>query len=52
MLFTQEAVEDNSVVISIEISFDTTRTVDPAFVIPDSMLAVRALEFPSTSSLC
>ena len=51
LLFAQETVKDNSIVFGVEISFDTTRTVVPAFVVLDSMLAVRALKLPSTSGL-
>ena len=48
---TDEAVEDDSVVMSVETSFDATRTVASAFVVLNSMLTVRALKLPSTPCL-
>lgn len=52
VLTTEEAVKNNSVFILIEIPFDTTRTVVPAFVVPKSMLTIGALKLPSLMGLC
>ena len=47
LLATEEAVKNNPVLILIEIPFDSTRTVVPAFVVLETMLTVGTLKLPS-----
>lgn len=45
-------MEDDSILILIESSFYFARTIVSAFVIPESMLTVRALKLPSLLGFC
>ncbi len=43
-------MEDDSILIPIEIAFDTTRTIMSTLVVLESMLTVGALKLPSLLS--
>ena len=51
MLITEKTTEFDAVVFGNQISLHSTRTVVPAFVVPETMLTVRALKLPSLLGL-